>query len=266
MRLPIFAVLTVLLAAGPHTAEARAQPGSELRLDLNIPTSQIVLYEGDRELRRFPVSVGKRGHETPVGSFTIARAEWNPSWTPPDREWARDARPAAPGEAGNPMGRVKLFFAPLYFIHGTSDVRNLGRPASHGCVRMHNDDVVALATLLHERAGASVPASAVPGILQNRRTTRHASFQRQVQLVIRYDPVVVQDGELRIYPDVYRRNRVHVEAVFQALLAAGYDTGNLDPAAVQRLVRSARGRTETVTHRLSDALAGLVPAGVPAGR
>jgi hypothetical protein len=266
MRLSSFAALTLILAAMPAPAGLHAQGGGELRLDLNIPTQQIVLFEGDAELRRYPVSVGKRGHETPVGRFTIGRAEWNPSWTPPDRAWARDARPAAPGDPGNPMGRVKLFFAPLYFIHGTTDVQNLGSPASHGCVRMHNDDVVALATLLHERAGANVPASSIPGILRNRRVTRHASFQRPVELVIRYDPVVVRGDELRIYPDIYRLNRVHVEGIVQALLAAGYAADSVDRAAAERLVRSARGSTKVLSYRLPESFAGLQRAPIALGR
>jgi hypothetical protein len=265
MRFQILALATLLTTAGMLPPQAAAQRG-DLRLDLNIPTQQIVLYEGDRELKRYPVSVGKRGHETPVGTFQMNRAEWNPSWTPPNSAWARDARPAAPGDPGNPMGRVKLFFAPLYFIHGTNDVANLGSPASHGCVRMHNDHVVELATLLHERAGANVPASAIRGILQNRRVTRNATFQRPVELTIRYDPVVVQGDELRIYPDVYRRNRVHVESVYQALLAAGYDADSVDRASVQRLVQSARGSNRVVTRRVSETFAGIRTPAVAAAR
>jgi murein L,D-transpeptidase YcbB/YkuD len=256
MRLSIFALSALLATGGMFPATASAQRG-ELRLDLNIPTQQIVLYEGEREIKRYRVSVGKRGHETPLGTYRIGSAEWNPSWTPPNSAWARDARPAAPGASNNPMGRVKLHFAPLYFIHGTNDVRNLGSPASHGCVRMHNDDVVELATILHERAQANVAASAIPAILRNRTVTRRASFERPVQLTIRYDPVVVVGDELRIYPDIYRRNRLHVEGVYQALIAAGYDASAVDRAAVQRLVQGARGSNQVVTRRLSETFAGL---------
>jgi lipoprotein-anchoring transpeptidase ErfK/SrfK len=37
-----------------------------------------------------------------------------------------------------------IFFKGGYAIHGTYDVRKLGRPASHGCVRLHPDDAAVL--------------------------------------------------------------------------------------------------------------------------
>ena len=33
-----------------------------------------------------------------------------------------------------------VFFNGGYAVHGTTDVRNLGRPASHGCIRLHPDN------------------------------------------------------------------------------------------------------------------------------
>lgn len=142
------------LATACFLGPLSAQETPRLRVDLNIPTLRVAVYEGDRLVRSYPVAVGQVGHETPEGTFTISRADWNPSWHPPAREWAKDARVTPPGP-NNPMGRVKLFFAPLYYIHGTPDRESLGTRASHGCVRMLNEDAVALGTLLHDRATRS---------------------------------------------------------------------------------------------------------------
>ncbi|HEX8432649.1 MAG TPA: L,D-transpeptidase, partial [Longimicrobium sp.] len=148
MKIRTLALALGLLAA-PLAAQDEAAPpppSSGLRLDLNIPTNRLLVLDGDSVIRTYRVSVGLPGHDTPDGEFTVQRAEWNPSWRPPAREWAKDNEFTPPGP-NNPMGRVKLFFAPLYYIHGTPDSASIGRAASHGCVRMLNRDVIALARL-----------------------------------------------------------------------------------------------------------------------
>ncbi|HVH12682.1 MAG TPA: L,D-transpeptidase [Longimicrobium sp.] len=185
------------------------------------------------------------------------RAEWNPSWRPPEnREWARDAQFTPPGP-NNPMGRVKLFFAPLYYIHGTPDSASIGQPASHGCVRMRNRDVIALARLLHEHARPTVGSAEIDAILRRSGTTRWSTFRAPVPLVIRYEPVVIEGGSLTVYPDVYDRSRIHTESVIQALLAAGYDAGSVDRAQIRAVLQRARQTEGTFTVRVEDAFRGL---------
>jgi lipoprotein-anchoring transpeptidase ErfK/SrfK len=47
-----------------------------------------------------------------------------------------------------------IFFKGGYAIHGTYSVKQLGRPASHGCVRLHPDNAAALFGLV-KQAGMS---------------------------------------------------------------------------------------------------------------
>jgi murein L,D-transpeptidase YcbB/YkuD len=243
------------LAAALLLAAAPAQ--AQLRIDINIPANRLQVFEGDSVIRTYRVSVGMPGHDTPDGEFTIGRAEWNPSWRPPEgREWAQDARFTPPGP-NNPMGRVKLFFAPLYYIHGTPDSANIGRPASHGCVRMRNRDVIELARLLHQRAEPTVAPAEIDGILRRSATTRWSTFRAPVPLTLRYDPVVVEGEELKVYPDVYERSRIHTEGVIQALLAAGYDAASIDRAQIRAVLRRAAQAQGTFTVRLADAFTGL---------
>jgi murein L,D-transpeptidase YcbB/YkuD len=224
---------------------ATAQEHASLRLDLNIPELVLRVYEGDRLLKSYPVSVGLPGHATPAGDFTVTRAEWNPWWRPPAREWAKDDKITPPGP-NNPMGRVKLFFAPLYYLHGTPHEKDLGSPASHGCVRMKNADVIALGRLLHERAEPTFPGSEITAVLARSGSTRVAGFRAPVPLTIRYEPIQVVDGELRIFRDIYRRGRIHSEGVYQALMAAGYDPTRVPHADVTALLRRARASSGKV--------------------
>jgi murein L,D-transpeptidase YcbB/YkuD len=252
-------ILSVALALCAAAAPLPAQ--SALRVDLNIPENRLVVLQGDSVVRQYRVSVGLPGYDTPDGEFTIQRAEWNPWWRPPThREWARDRQVTPPGP-NNPMGRVKLFFEPLYYIHGTPDVEALGQPASRGCVRMLNADVIDLARLLHEHGEPTVRPSEIDGILARSGTTRNSTFRAPPALTIRYEPVVVRDGELKVFPDVYDRGRIHTEAVYQALLAAGYDAAAVDRAAIRDVLQRARAARGTFTVRIADAFGNLPRTG-----
>lgn len=242
----------LLLAAGTAAAQ---DADAGLRIDLNIPTLRLEIFEGDRLRKTYPVAVGQLGHDTPTGTFRISRAEWNPSWRPPQREWTRGKSYTPPGP-DNPMGRVKMFFSPLYYIHGTPDEESLGTPASHGCVRMLNEDAVELATLLHEEASPTIPAEQIDRILAQSRTTRVSRLQDSVTLVVRYQPVVVEAEELAVYPDIYRRG-IHTEAVYQALLAGGYDVSEVTPREVSALLERVRGAAEVVRVPVREAFARL---------
>jgi len=65
----------------------------------------------------------------------------NPTWLPPNSDWAKDAKPIPPG-ATNPLGTRWIgTSAPGVGIHGTPDDASIGSYASHGCIRMHIPDV-----------------------------------------------------------------------------------------------------------------------------
>lgn len=257
MKTFALAAAALLAAALPAAAPAQdAPPSAGLRLDLNLPENRLRVFDGDSLLKTYRVSVGMPGHDTPDGEYTIGSAEWNPWWRPPPREWAKDDRPTPPGPR-NPMGRVKLFFAPLYYIHGTPDAENIGQPASHGCVRMLNRDVVELARLLHARQGGSLGPAEITRVLARPGQTRASTLASPVPLSIRYQPVVVRDGELKVFPDIYDRKRVHAEAVIQALLAAGYDASSVDRATIRGVLRQAEEAKGVFTIALSEAFAGL---------
>jgi L,D-transpeptidase ErfK/SrfK len=246
--------------AAPAPAPAPA-PVSALRIDINIPENRLRLYDGDSLVKVYRVSVGMAGHDTPDGQFTIDHAEWNPWWRPPpESEWARNDHITPPGPT-NPMGRVKLFFAPLYYIHGSPHVREMGTPASHGCIRMLNPDVIELARTIHARNGGSVSQQQIASLLAHPSQTRWSRIATPVPITIRYEPIVVRDGELLIFPDIYDRGRVHGEAVFQALIAAGYDPASIDRNAVRSVLEQAAGKKTAYTVKLSEAFTGLRPAG-----
>jgi murein L,D-transpeptidase YcbB/YkuD len=260
MRSTLFGTVVAALIASLVATPAAAQERGALRIDLNIPALRLQVFEGDELVKSYGVAVGKPGHDTPTGEFTMGHAEWNPWWRPPPgREWTRGKEDTPPGP-NNPMGRVKLFFAPLYFIHGTPEAESIGSPASHGCVRMRNSDAIELARLIHSHAAPNVSRGEIDRILAQPRNTRTVRFQNPVEVVIRYDPIVIEDGTLRIYRDLYGYHRIHTEAVYQALLSAGYDVRGIDRRAVQDVLARAQRARGTFSASVGDVFPGATLA------
>jgi lipoprotein-anchoring transpeptidase ErfK/SrfK len=128
-----------------------------VRLEVSLSARELKVVEHGDVVTTYGIAVGRPSHPTPTGSFRTGEIEWNPSWTPPPSDWARDKKYQPPGAASNPMQGVKIYFrAPYYFIHGTNDPGSIGEAASHGCIRMTAEDATSLAHRI-EDAGGSVP-------------------------------------------------------------------------------------------------------------
>lgn len=135
-----------------HGAEARELvplPGAYQPGSIIVSTSQRRLYLvlGDGSALRYPVAVGKPGKQW-FGQRVIDAKYVRPAWSPPE-DVKRD-NPSLPdvipgGVRSNPMGERALTMAPgQYAIHGTNMPNSIGTPASYGCIRMHNHDIVDL--------------------------------------------------------------------------------------------------------------------------
>jgi lipoprotein-anchoring transpeptidase ErfK/SrfK len=180
-------ILILLLAPALllGTAEGHATEAA-VRLEVSLSERVLIAHRGEEEVGRYRVAVGKSTHPTPTGTFRVRRIIWNPGWVPPKAPWARGKTPKAPGEPGNPMGRVKIFFQePDYYIHGTPEEESLGSAASHGCLRLANDDVIELAKLLMEHGGEARPPGWFQRVLNRVRSTEEVRLPRGVPLTIR---------------------------------------------------------------------------------
>lgn len=158
---------------------------AEFRLLVDLSERELqVLVDGERA-ERYDVAVGKDDYPTPTGQFRIRKVIWNPAWKPPDSRWARGKSATPPGHPDNPMKRAKIFFRePDYYIHGTGDEESLGRAASHGCVRMHPDDVTRVAKLVMEYGGKPMPEPWYRRIFR-RKTTKVVNLSQPVSIEIR---------------------------------------------------------------------------------
>ena len=103
-------------------------------------SNSLYLYDGPSHVRTFAVATGQAQYPTPLGTWEIVVKERNPTWTPPDSDWAKGLEPVPPGP-GNPLGtRWMGLSSPAVGIHGTPDAASLGYSVSHGCIRMRIPD------------------------------------------------------------------------------------------------------------------------------
>ncbi len=215
-----------------------------LRLSLNIPTYQLEVFRGESLVREYRVAVGDSSFPTPIGQFAVSRVEWDPWWNPPASEWAKGDTVIPPGP-NNPMGRVKLAFRDLYFIHGTPRGQSLGQPASHGCVRLANREAVELAALVQRYGSVGLSGSQIDSVAAQSGSglTRRFDLQRPVLLQLRYDVVEVHPDTMLLYPDIYALEGTPLRArVLDALARAGYDTTTMDSTRVNALELPKTGR------------------------
>lgn len=234
------ALAAALLAATPCAAPAAAAADTAaLSLVLNVPAFRLDLLDGPAVVRSYPVAVGSLRYRTPLGRFAVHRVELNPWWYPPPSPWARRDTVTPPGPR-NPMGKAKLNFHDLYFLHGTPQEQSLGTAASHGCVRMASADALDLAGRVLGAVRPDVPAQVVQAAAHDRRTRRYP-LSRTVPLEIVYRTAEVRDGALELHPDVYRRERTAARTrALDALRAAGVDVGRVDQERLAEAVRTGR--------------------------
>ena len=113
--------------------------GGRIVVDLSELTLRF--YRADKLVKSYRVATGQSKYPTPTGTYAVIRMIENPTWYPPDSEWAKDAEPIPPG-IENPLGTRWIgTSAPAVGIHGTPDDGSIGTYASHGCIRMHIPEV-----------------------------------------------------------------------------------------------------------------------------
>ena len=140
---------------------------------IDVPRQELVLPNG----RRYPVSTAKNGlGETngsfctprgrhivrakigagqPLGAVFVRRRPTGEIWSPelhakyPGRDWMLTRILWLSGcEVGrNRLGEVDTMRRMIY-IHGAPDSAEMGKPGSHGCIRMRNQDVAELFKLV----------------------------------------------------------------------------------------------------------------------
>jgi lipoprotein-anchoring transpeptidase ErfK/SrfK len=129
-------------AAKPETQPAAAQPqsnpetkkaGSTILITINKAKQKMTVSLDGIQKYEWPVSTGRAGYSTPSGTYTAT--SMNEIWY--SKEWDN-----------SPMPHSIFFMKDGHAIHGSYEVKNLGKAVSHGCVRISPQNATILYALV----------------------------------------------------------------------------------------------------------------------
>lgn len=196
----------------------------DITLVVNVPQRMLFALDGQSDILGYPVALGRRDWPTPLGDFTVMNKEEDPTWDVPvsiQEEMRREGRPVlqkVPPSSANPLGAFWLGLSlGSVGIHGTNAPSSIYRHTTHGCIRLHPDDIAKLYPL--------VPVGA--------------------KGVVRYEPILLARTSegifLEAHADAYRRMKMnsllHVRET--AVLAGISDL--IDWSEVAKVLRDRQG-------------------------
>jgi L,D-transpeptidase catalytic domain len=134
---PVLAMMLVFPASAQTTSDSKIQStgaaGAAILINIDKTRQKMTVFLDGVEKYDWPTSTGRAGYSTPSGSYTAT--SMNEVWY--SKEWDNA-----------PMPHSIFFRKDGYAIHGSYEVKNLGRPASHGCVRISPENAATLYALV----------------------------------------------------------------------------------------------------------------------
>ena len=139
------------LILGDNLPQGVADPGSAsvVVVDKSAHRTHVLQMNKGRvsDVLNVPDATGREPGLTPEGRFQIIYKEKNPTWYPPA---SIGGGPVGPGP-DNPLGVAELTTNAdngLILLHGTNRPDQIGKNASHGCIRHLNPDILKIYSLV----------------------------------------------------------------------------------------------------------------------
>ena len=131
----VLAMMLAFPANAQTSSSSEAQSTGAVLVNIDKTRQQMTVSLDGVETYQWPVSTGRAGYSTPSGTYTAT--SMNKIWY--SKQWDNA-----------PMPHSIFFMKDGHAIHGSLDVRNLGRPVSHGCVRISPKNAATLYALVKE--------------------------------------------------------------------------------------------------------------------
>jgi lipoprotein-anchoring transpeptidase ErfK/SrfK len=129
------ALLALLVGLAPAEAK-KLPPKAAVSIVIDISSQSMSVKVNGWHYANWAVSTARSGYYTPRGSYRVQRM----------------ARVYYSRKYDNAPMPNSIFFKGGYAIHGSGHIKSLGRPASHGCVRLHPSNAAKLYSLV-QKAG-----------------------------------------------------------------------------------------------------------------
>src|SRR5688572_6522294 len=196
--------------AGDSKNQLVGKPNSiptDSRVVVNAPAYRMDVFRDGKLTKTYKIGIGYPEFPLPTGLREAKEIIFNPSWTPPDEPWVKGKfSPGKKVEAGsklNPLGLIKIPIGLPALIRGGKDPARLGTFASHGCVGLTNSMVQDFALEIAALGGTSLSLNDVKAHAKTKDETKNVKLTSPVPVELRYETIVVEDGKVRVFRDVY---------------------------------------------------------------
>jgi lipoprotein-anchoring transpeptidase ErfK/SrfK len=212
----------------------------DTRIVINAPAYRMDEFKDGQLVKSYKVGIGYPEWPLPTGLRKATEIIFSPTWTPPDSPWVKGK--FAPGktvEAGskdNPLGILKIPIGLPNLIHGGKHPGKLGTFASHGCVGLTNDLVRKFAVELADMGGTQLTLDEEHKYEQQKTQTQEVKLSNSVPVELRYETIVVQNGKLIVYRDVYEKGTNTEENLKKVLDAAGVSFDSFSAEDQQKML------------------------------
>ncbi len=246
-----------------NSSEAHGSAGkfnvvpTDSRIVVNAPAYRMDVFENGQLVKSYKIGIGYPEFPLPTGTRKANSIIFNPTWTPPDEPWVESSNKVKPGEkieAGsklNPLGPIKIPIGLPSLIHGGKSAAKLGGFASHGCVGLTTPQVQDFSHVLSRMAGSELTVEQIMAYAKTPKETKDVKLGRPVTVELRYETIVVEDGKLHIYRDVYDRDTNTEENLRKVLETYGVTLDQLSEQeraqvlnALKEMSRDATGKAD----------------------
>jgi lipoprotein-anchoring transpeptidase ErfK/SrfK len=137
-----------LISVAPKVTADTLRKSASTVITIEQSSFTLRLFKRLKVVKTYKVAVGQSQYPTPRGLFAIQSKQVNPVWSVPNSPWAGElaGTTVTGGSAANPLKARWMGVSGSVGIHGTGQDYSIGTRASHGCIRMHVGDVIALYT------------------------------------------------------------------------------------------------------------------------
>ena len=198
----------------------------KLFVEVNIPERALYLYEISNEnqylIKKYPCTVGALEYKTPEGVFNAPCFRWNPGWNPPESKWAEDLEAVEPG-TGSPLGVAALTVSweKAILIHGTANKSDLGMPASHGCIRLSNEDMTELLSYIQNNMRTTLGRADPKRYQENPEESYWGYFHEPLVVKLVYRRLNKVENMVTLSPDIYAEQAYQFPKIEWSSMLAG---------------------------------------------
>jgi L,D-transpeptidase ErfK/SrfK len=208
----------------------------DTRVVVNIPAFRMDVFKNGSLVKSYKIGIGYPEFPLPTGVRKAETIIFNPTWTPPDEPWVAHMKNVSVGEkvpAGsklNPLGPIKIPIGAPSLIHGGKSLAKIGTFASHGCVGLTTPQVRDFAKVLADAGETDLSDQKIQAYLKNPTRTQALKLSQVVPVELRYETIVIEDGKLHVYRDVYAQDTNTEENLRAVLKANGTSLEDLSEA------------------------------------